>query len=173
MASRKHRPAHRQTVAPLSHSLLTSAALGLLMACAAATARAESTTVPAAEPTTDPAAAPSTDPTIAGSLERHFTNNALDSDRNVSDWYTQLRGTLQKQWGDNDAYARSMRTSDDGKRVDECRCWLKGRRFPSDRGKPRSASPGCREPPWRVFRPASPTRRALRSAPLHQAQSEA
>jgi hypothetical protein len=106
MVSRKRRPAHRLTVAPLSRNLLASAALGLLMACAAVTARAESTTVPAAEPTTDPAVAPSTDPTITGSLERHFTNNALDSDHNVSDWYTQLRGTLQKQWGDNDAYAK-------------------------------------------------------------------
>lgn len=106
MVSRKRGPAHRQTVAPLSRNLLASAALGMLMACSAVTARAESTTVPAAEPTIDPAAAPSTDPTITGSLERHFTNNALDSDRNISDWYTQLRGTLQKQWGDNDAYAK-------------------------------------------------------------------
>jgi hypothetical protein len=108
MVSRKRRPAHDQTVATLSRKLLRSACLGLVMACAAGTARAESTTVPAAEPTapaTDPAASP-TDPVITGSLERHWTNNALDSDRNVSDWYSLLRGTLQQQWGDNDAYAK-------------------------------------------------------------------
>lgn len=106
MVSPKRRPASRQTVAPLSRSLLASAALGLLMTCAAVTARAESTTVPAPEPAPDAAVAPATDPVITGSLERHFTNNAFDSDRNVSDWYSLLRGTLQKQWGDNDAYAK-------------------------------------------------------------------
>lgn len=38
-----------------------------------------------------------------GSIERHFTSNALDSDRPVSDWYTQMRGTLQRQFGEEDA----------------------------------------------------------------------
>lgn len=106
MVSRRRRPAHRQTVAPLSRGLLASAAIGLLVTCAAVPARAESTTVPAAEPTPDATIAAATDPVMTGSLERHWTNNAFDSDRNVSDWYSLLRGTLQKQWGDNDAYAK-------------------------------------------------------------------
>ncbi|MDR7035084.1 hypothetical protein [Mesorhizobium sp. BE184] len=38
-----------------------------------------------------------------GSIERHFTSNALDSDRPVSDWYTLMRGTLQRQFGEDDA----------------------------------------------------------------------
>ncbi|RVB65454.1 hypothetical protein EN895_12220, partial [Mesorhizobium sp. M7A.F.Ca.CA.002.03.2.1] len=83
MVSRKRRPAEGQTVAPLSRRLLGSAGLGLLMACAAVTARAEPSTAPAAEIATDP--------TITGSLERHWTNNALDSDHAVKDWYTLLR----------------------------------------------------------------------------------
>lgn len=37
------------------------------------------------------------------SIERHFTTNALDSDHAVSDWYTLLRGSLQREWGDADA----------------------------------------------------------------------
>ncbi|MBZ9720735.1 hypothetical protein LB519_23105 [Mesorhizobium sp. AD1-1] len=98
MVSRKRRPAEGQTVAPLSRRLLGSAGLGLLMACAAVTARAEPSTAPAAEIATDP--------TITGSLERHWTNNALDSDHAVKDWYTLLRGSLQQQWGDNDANAK-------------------------------------------------------------------
>ncbi|MBZ9741698.1 hypothetical protein [Mesorhizobium sp. CO1-1-4] len=109
MVSPKRRPAPEQTIAPLSRTLLRSAGFGLLMTCAAVTARAESTTTPAAEPTAPPAAeaaAASTDPVITGSLERHWTNNALDSDRNVSDWYSLLRGALQQQWGDSDAYAK-------------------------------------------------------------------
>jgi len=52
--------------------------MGCLMACAAAKA--------------DPA----TDPTIAASLEQHWTNNALDSSRAVTDWYTLLRGTIDQ-----------------------------------------------------------------------------
>lgn len=38
-----------------------------------------------------------------GSIERHFTSNALDSDRPISDWYALMRGTLQRQFGDDDA----------------------------------------------------------------------
>lgn len=38
-----------------------------------------------------------------GSIERHFTSNALDSDRPISDWYALMRGTLQRQFGDEDA----------------------------------------------------------------------
>lgn len=44
-------------------------------------------------------------PGFTSSLERHFTTNALDSDRAVSDWYTLLRGSLQREWGDQDANA--------------------------------------------------------------------
>jgi len=106
MVPQKRRTAPQRTIAALTRGLLGTAGLGLLMACAAVTARAESSTVPAAELSLDPAAAPTTDPMITGSLERHWTNNALDSDRNVSDWYTLLRGTLQQQWGDNDTYAK-------------------------------------------------------------------
>lgn len=72
-----------------SRGLLGSAGVGLAMNCAVVMlARADS---------------PAADPEITGSLERHWTNNALDSDNQVSDWYTLLRGSLQKQWGDNDA----------------------------------------------------------------------
>ena len=42
---------------------------------------------------------------LTGSLERHFTTNALDSDRAVADWYTLLRGSLARSWGDSDANA--------------------------------------------------------------------
>jgi hypothetical protein len=42
---------------------------------------------------------------FSGSLERHFTTNALDSDRAVSDWYTLLRGSLRREWGGEDANA--------------------------------------------------------------------
>lgn len=62
--------------------------MGCLMACAAAKA--------------DPAA----DPTIAASLEQHWTNNALDSSRAVTDWHTLLRGAIDQQWGDADANAK-------------------------------------------------------------------
>jgi hypothetical protein len=40
---------------------------------------------------------------ITAAVERHFTTNALDSDHAVSDWYTLLRGSLQREWGDTDA----------------------------------------------------------------------
>ncbi|HEY4193351.1 MAG TPA: hypothetical protein VGM46_11960, partial [Mesorhizobium sp.] len=39
----------------------------------------------------------------SSSLERHWTSNALDSDHAVPDWYTLLRGSLQQQFGDDDA----------------------------------------------------------------------
>jgi hypothetical protein len=42
---------------------------------------------------------------LTASLERHWTNNALDSDRNVDDWYTLLRGSLEQKWGDADTNA--------------------------------------------------------------------
>ncbi|WP_246674379.1 hypothetical protein [Mesorhizobium sp. B4-1-1] len=73
----------------LSSRLFGSAAyLGFLLVCAPAEA--------------DPA----TDPTITGSIEQHWTTNALDSDRAVADWYTLLRGSIDRQWGDADANAR-------------------------------------------------------------------
>jgi len=37
------------------------------------------------------------------SLERHWTSNALDSDRAVADWYTLLRGALEWRSGDDDS----------------------------------------------------------------------
>lgn len=43
------------------------------------------------------------DPAFTGSIERHFTTNALDSDRAVPDWYTLLRGSFTRKWGDEDA----------------------------------------------------------------------
>ena len=42
---------------------------------------------------------------FTGAIERHYTTNALDSDRAVPDWYTLLRGSLQRQFGDADANA--------------------------------------------------------------------
>lgn len=51
-------------------------------------------------------AAALTDPHGAGSIERHWTSNALDSGRAVSDWYTLLRGSLQQNWGGADANAK-------------------------------------------------------------------
>lgn len=83
MTLRKSRRAPR-----LSWSLRSGACIGFLMACAAAKA--------------DPA----TGPAITGSIERHWTTNALDNDRPVADWYTLLRGSLQEQWGDADANAK-------------------------------------------------------------------
>ena len=91
MVSRKRRSAPLQTIAPLSRRLLHATALGFLISCATTTVSA------------DPAPDPGTDPQIAGSLERHWTSNALDSDRPVPDWYTLLRGSLDKQWGGNDS----------------------------------------------------------------------
>lgn len=41
--------------------------------------------------------------TVSASLERHWTSNALDSDLEIPDWYTLLRGSLQQKWGDDDA----------------------------------------------------------------------
>jgi hypothetical protein len=38
-------------------------------------------------------------PKVTASVERHFTTNALDSDRALSDWYTLLRGSLKREWG--------------------------------------------------------------------------
>jgi hypothetical protein len=39
------------------------------------------------------------------SVERHWTSNALDSDQAIPDWYTLLRGSLQKQFGGDEANA--------------------------------------------------------------------
>ena len=47
-----------------------------------------------------PAWSAADDPAFASSIERHWTSNALDSDTAVSDWYTLLRGSLERQWGD-------------------------------------------------------------------------
>jgi hypothetical protein len=44
-------------------------------------------------------------PAIAATVERHWTSNALDSDRAVADWMTLLRGSLHRQWGDADVNA--------------------------------------------------------------------
>ena len=49
---------------------------------------------------------PATGPTITASIEQHWTNNALDSSRAVTDWYTLLRGSFDQQWGDADANAK-------------------------------------------------------------------
>lgn len=59
-------------------------------------------TLAAATPATADTAAPVR---FTGSIERHFTTNALDSDRAVSDWYTLLRGSLRREWGDRQANA--------------------------------------------------------------------
>lgn len=67
-----------------------AAGLGLCLLGATASARAE------------PAAAAH----ITGGIERHWTSNALDGDRAVADWYTLLRGSLRRQWGDDDANAK-------------------------------------------------------------------
>lgn len=50
-------------------------------------------------------AEPASPARLTASIERHFTTNALDSDRAVSDWYTLLRGSLQREWGGKDANA--------------------------------------------------------------------
>lgn len=42
-------------------------------------------------------------PFTTATIERHWTSNALDSDRSVPDWLTLLRGSLERQWGDADA----------------------------------------------------------------------
>lgn len=42
---------------------------------------------------------------FTGAVERHYTTNALDSDRAVPDWYSLLRGSLRQQFGDADANA--------------------------------------------------------------------
>ncbi len=44
-------------------------------------------------------------PVATASIERHWTSNALDSDRPIPDWFTLLRGSLERQWGDADANA--------------------------------------------------------------------
>lgn len=40
---------------------------------------------------------------VASHLERHWTSNALDSERAVPDWYTLLRGSFEWQSGDDEA----------------------------------------------------------------------
>lgn len=37
------------------------------------------------------------------SVERHWTSNALDSDQAIPDWYTLIRGSLEQQWGGDEA----------------------------------------------------------------------
>ncbi|WP_315923830.1 hypothetical protein [Mesorhizobium sp. SP-1A] len=54
---------------------------------------------------------------LAGSLERHWTSNVLDSDYALPDWYTLLRGSLHRRWGDEDAYA-ALRTEFEASRHD-------------------------------------------------------
>lgn len=49
------------------------------------------------------AAAQAQDVTATGGLERHWTSNALDSAFAIPDWYTLLRGSLRRTWGDADA----------------------------------------------------------------------
>lgn len=44
-------------------------------------------------------------PHAAVSMERHWTSNALDSDKAIPDWYTLLRGSLEQTFGDDDANA--------------------------------------------------------------------
>ena len=44
-------------------------------------------------------------PQFTGSIERHFTTNAMDGVRAISDWYTLLRGSLHHEWGGKDASA--------------------------------------------------------------------
>ena len=44
-------------------------------------------------------------PHAAASIERHWTSNALDSNRAIPDWYTLLRGSLEQTFGDDDANA--------------------------------------------------------------------
>lgn len=44
------------------------------------------------------------EPTVTTSIERHYTTNAMESDRPIADWYSLLRSTLFRKWGDNDAY---------------------------------------------------------------------
>ena len=106
MGPLKRRMAPAKNLASLSSRLLRSVGLALIMSCTAATVRAEQPAAPAADPTVTPTADQTTDPVITGSLERHWTNNALDSDRAVTDWYTLLRGSLDQKWGDDDAYAK-------------------------------------------------------------------
>lgn len=69
-----------------AHGRIAAAALGLL--CCAATANAGS------------------GPSTATSIERHWTSNALDSDRATPDWYTLLRGSIEQKFGDDDANMR-------------------------------------------------------------------
>jgi len=57
---------------------------GLLLALAATAGHAEETVA-------------------TGSVERHWTSNALDSEFAIADWYTLLRGSLRRSWGDADA----------------------------------------------------------------------
>ena len=45
-------------------------------------------------------------PAFESSVERHWTSNALDSDRAIPDWYTLLRGSLERQWGDAAAHVK-------------------------------------------------------------------
>nr|WP_292839586.1 hypothetical protein [Mesorhizobium sp.] len=68
--------------------VLPKVAIGLLLSCATAA------------PALADAGAPAT---FTGAVERHYTTNALDSDHAVPDWYTLLRGSLQRQLGDADA----------------------------------------------------------------------
>jgi hypothetical protein len=39
----------------------------------------------------------------ASSVERHWTSNALDGDLAIADWYTLIRGSLERQWGGDQA----------------------------------------------------------------------
>lgn len=82
-------PSKRTMTGPAKRMTGLATALACCMACAVSVVRA------------DPPG-----PQAAISLERHWTSNALDSDRAVADWYSLLRGSLQQQWGDDDANAK-------------------------------------------------------------------
>jgi hypothetical protein len=57
-------------------------------------------------------------PTITTSIERHYTTNAMRSDKPVADWYSLLRGTFFRKWGDEDAYV-SLNAEGQATRHDE------------------------------------------------------
>ncbi len=48
---------------------------------------------------------PAASVTMSGGIERHWTSNALDSEFEIPDWYTLLRGSLNRKWDGDDASA--------------------------------------------------------------------
>ncbi|KQZ19472.1 hypothetical protein ASD50_06030 [Mesorhizobium sp. Root552] len=77
------RASQRKTMQPAKFSLSGAALLALATAAPAEPAK----------------------PFATATIERHWTSNALDSDRPIPDWFTLLRGSLERQWGDADANA--------------------------------------------------------------------